>query len=154
MKTLLRNITTALLLGPVIILVHLTTLFVGKEQAVSSWGPRITSLAKSSLRFWVPEIESAKDFDSFSPRMKANFWLWRPFFDIAVVEDTNDAFKIKVSNCPACEVFALTGLSGLNPYLCQGDWAKAAENTDRWLFERKHQIGTGDCFCDHTYKRK
>jgi hypothetical protein len=30
----------------------------------------------------------------------------------------------------------------------------AEANQDKWLFERNHQIGTGDAFCDHTYKRK
>jgi hypothetical protein len=154
MINIIRNIVTALLFSPLIVLIHLTTLFVGKRKAVLYWGPLITSLAKRSLRFWVPAIGSAKDFDTFPSKMKANFWIWRPFFDISVAEETNDAFKINVHNCPICVVFNMTGLSDLNPYLCKGDWVKADENKDKWLFEREHQIGTGDTFCDHTYKRK
>jgi hypothetical protein len=46
------------------------------------------------------------------------------------------------------------GLSYLNPHICEGDWAKANENRKKWLFERTHQIGTGDSFCDPTYLRK
>jgi hypothetical protein len=154
MINLLRNIITALLLGPLLILIRLTALFLGKEKAVLYWGPFITSLAKRSLRFWTPEIETSSDFATFASKMKANFWLWRPFFDISVVEDTNDTLKIKVGHCPICEVFNMAGLPDLNPYFCQADWAKAEENRDKWMFEREHQIGTGDSFCDHTYKRK
>jgi hypothetical protein len=56
-------------------------------------------------------------------------------------------------NCPFCEVLNRTGLSDLSGYICEGDWAYARENKDKWLFERKFQIGTGDTICDHTYKR-
>ena len=33
------------------------------------------------------------------------------------------------------------------------DWAIARDNADKWKFERNYQIGTGDSYCDHTYKR-
>jgi hypothetical protein len=56
-------------------------------------------------------------------------------------------------NCPFCEVLAALGLSRLSPYVCQGDWAFAEENKNCWGFERDHQIGTGNRFCDHTYRR-
>jgi len=45
------------------------------------------------------------------------------------------------------------GMPELAPYICEGDWAKARSNSHKWGFERMHQIGTGDAFCDHTYKR-
>ena len=38
--------------------------------------------------------------------------------------------------------------------MCQADWEIAKDNRDKWTFERSYQIGTGDSFCDHTYKRK
>ncbi len=148
-----RNILTALLLCPLIVRIYGTVLFSGKRKAVLVWGPVVTSLAKKSLRFWVPEIQSAMDFDLFRAKMRSNLRYWRPFFAVRVVEDTKDTLRINISSCPVCAVFKVTGLADLNPYLCKGDWAKADENRDKWLFEREHQIGTGDRLCDHTYKR-
>ena len=126
----------------------------GKKKAISFWGPFMTSHAKQSLKFWVPKLENAKDFDNFRAKMKANLWLWSPFFDIQITEETNDTFKLHLGNCPFCEVLNNAGLSDLNPYVCEGDWVLARENKDKWIFDREHQIGTGDSFCDHTYKRK
>ena len=45
------------------------------------------------------------------------------------------------------------GLLEMKPFVCQGDWDAARVHADKWVFERAHQIGTGDAFCDHTYKR-
>ena len=154
MKNMIRNIAAAILLSPFLVTVYLTSIFAGKEKAIAFFGPFVTSLAKQSLRFWVPKIETANDFDRFPSRMKANFYLWRPFYDIELAEETDDTFKLNVRNCPFCEVLNNSGLSGLSPYVCKGDWQIADENKDKWIFERKHQIGTGDSFCDHTYKRK
>lgn len=154
MKKFIRNTIVALLFSPLIILVYLTSIFIGKNKAIISWGPFVTLLAKQSLRFWVPRIENAKEFDKFPSKMKANFWLWRPLYDFKLAEETNDTFKLNVWNCPFCEVLNMAGLPGMSPYVCKGDWDLANENKDKWIFEREHQIGTGDSFCDHTYKRK
>jgi predicted ArsR family transcriptional regulator len=86
--------------------------------------------------------------------MKANFWLWKPFYDFDIAEENKNIFKLHVWNCPFCECLNGFGLTGLSPYVCEGDWAIARDNIDKWDFERSHQIGTGDSFCDHTYKRK
>jgi len=153
MVKITRNILAALLLSPLVLRVYITVLRVGKRKALLHWGPIITTRAKRSLRFWVPEIEDAKDFDIFRSRMRSNLRYWRPFIAIRVTEDTADTFRIMVTNCPICAVFKTAGLGDLNPYVCKGDWVKADENKDKWLFEREHQIGTGDSFCDHTYRR-
>jgi len=154
MKKFIRNTIVALLFSPLIALIYLTSIFTGKDKAITLWGPFMTFLAKLFLRVWVPRIESASDFDNFPSKMKANFWLWRPLFDFQVEEETKDTFKLNLWNCPFCEVLNAAGLSGLSPHVCKGDWDVADENKDKWIFEREHQIGTGDSFCDHTYKRK
>ncbi|MDY6906077.1 MAG: hypothetical protein SWH61_15500 [Thermodesulfobacteriota bacterium] len=33
-------------------------------------------------------------------------------------------------------------------------WQAKHKNAEHWDFERNHQIGGGDAFCDHTYIRK
>lgn len=113
----------------------------------------MTSLAKRALKYWLPEIKSAAEFGDLIAGLKANFSFWQLFFDMNIAEETVDAFKINVRHCPICVVLNFTGLSDMSPYFCNGDWAKAEENKDKWTFERDHQIGTGDSFCDHTYKR-
>jgi hypothetical protein len=154
MTITIRNITIAFLFSPLIVLIYLTAIFIGKSKAITYWGRVGTFLAKHLLRFLVPEIENAGEFDKFKAKMKANFWLWRPLLGFRVAEETNDIFKFYVWNCPFCEVLNTVGLSDLSPHVCEGDWAKANENRNKWLFERTHQIGTGDSFCDHTYLRK
>ena len=85
--------------------------------------------------------------------MKKNFRLWKPLYEIEISEESNEVFKLHVSNCPFCEAFDRLGMSKLSPYVCEGDWAIARDNADKWQFKRKYQIGTGDSYCDHTYKR-
>ena len=74
--------------------------------------------------------------------------------DVVVEKEDRDVFKVHVFNCPFCEAFNALRMPELSPYVCEGDWEKARANKKKWDFERKHQIGTGDSFCDHTYKRK
>jgi hypothetical protein len=139
---------------PTVIKVYALAPLIGKEKAIGHCGPKVTALAKWSLRFWVPKLKDASEFDLFAARMKDRFWLWKLFYDIAVVQEDQNTFGLRVGNCPFCEAFNSFGLSALGPYLCQGDWEIAKENADKWRFKREHQIGTGDDFCDHTYLRK
>ena len=153
MKNIIRNIIIAVLLSPMILFVYLTAIFIGRQRAAALVGPALTSAAKRSLRYWVPRIYSPEDFDTFAPAMKSRFWLWKPLYDIGIEEETRDVFRIRVTNCPFCEVLIAAGLKELAPRMCEADWAVARDNSDKWSFDRKHQIGTGDAFCDHTYMR-
>ena len=154
MKKLFRSAVGCSIALPVVVLTHCLSLFGGRDSSVKTVGPYLTSLARQSLKFWVPKISDASQFHLFSPKMRANLKLWRPFFDVKVEEDTEDTFRVRVDNCPFCESFIRLGMPELAPYVCEGDWEKARRNAARWEFERTHQIGTGDDFCDHTYKRK
>jgi hypothetical protein len=153
-KQLFRNIVGFVVVIPTVLRVRLLATSVGKEKAIARLGPKMTAMAKWSLRFWVPALEDASEFDLFASKMKARFRLWEPFYDIKVVKEDQNTFKLCVENCPFCEALTRLGLPELGPYVCQGDWEIARENADKWGFERDHQIGTGDAFCDHTYLRK
>jgi hypothetical protein len=154
LKELGRQVIGLITVLPTAFKVWATTPFLGKERAVAYWGPGMTAMAKWSLRFWVPQIASAADFDLFQTKMKANFRLWRPLFDIHIEREDHHIFQLKVKNCPFCQALFRVGLPELAPYVCQGDWEKARDNADKWVFERNCQIGTGDSYCDHTYLRK
>ena len=154
MKKIFRYILGVIVVLPFTMATWVLSCFIGKQRAIEKIGPIATQVAKQTLKFWVPQISSPEDFDSFATKMKKKFWMWRLFYTIQIAEDTNDVFKLHVSNCPFCEILNSFGLSSLSAYVCDGDWAIARENADKWVFERNHQIGTGDIFCDHTYKRK
>lgn len=154
MKNIFRQGIGFLVGAPFILLTSLSSLFIGKERAVKLWGPLFTSYAKWIVKLTVPKIKNASEFDRFSSRLKARFRLWRPIYDYSVAYEDRDTLKMNFSNCPFCEVLRSIGLSELEPYVCQGDWAVAEDYADKWTFERQHQIGTGDSFCDHTYKRR
>lgn len=153
MKRMIRNTFTLIIFSPRILLIYLTALFIGKDRAIQASSAAVTHVAKKVVKLFIPEIASARDFDQLPTKMKSKMWIWRLLYDVKITEDTNDAFQIRLDNCPVCEVFSFAGLSKLNPFVCQGDWAFAAENRDKWTFDRKHQIGTGDSYCDHTYRR-
>lgn len=138
---------------PTICLVYVLALVGGKERAIRLIGPLVTGAAKASLRYWVPSIQDASQFDVFRRAIRSNIRRWRPLYDVSVVEDTCDIFKINVTNCPFCEVFQLVGLRDMNSYFCQADVKIAEENKGKWIFERTRTIGAGDLFCDHTYRR-
>lgn len=142
-----------MVVSPFVVASKFLSIFLGQEKALEVVGPRLTKSAKRALKFWVPKIDDAKDFDSFPEKMKKNFRLWEPLYDIKISDESKDVFKLHVSNCPFCEALNRLGMSKLSPYVCEGDWAIAQDNADKWKFERIYQIGTGDSYCDHTYKR-
>jgi hypothetical protein len=148
-----RYATGFLTVAPFIVATKLLTLVVGEDRAITTIGPLATSLAKLSLQLSMPKVQAQEDFGVFAAKMRRTLALWKPFFNVAITEHTGDLLKLKVLNCPFCEVLGALGLSRLSPYVCQGDWAFAEENKNRWGFEREHQIGTGDHFRDHTYRR-
>jgi hypothetical protein len=154
MKKILRQIIGFIVVSPFILLVYITAIFVGKEKAIKTWGSSATFVSKLAIKSFVPNIKNADEFDSFASGMKANFWFVKAVYDFDIAEDNKNIFKLHIWNCPFCECLNVFGLSGLEPYVCEGDWVVAKDNIDKWDFERKHQIGTGDSFCDHTYKRK
>jgi hypothetical protein len=153
-KKLFRQTIGILAVLPAALRVWVYSPFLGRDKAVARFGPSITAMAKFSLRFWIPKVATASDFSSLTSRMKSRLWLWKPFFDLSVVQDDSDTLKLKIENCPFCEAFCHLGLAEMAPYVCQGDWEIAADNADKWDFQRNYQIGTGDSFCDHTYLRR
>lgn len=154
MKKLFRRIAATAILAPGIAMTYALALFVGRKKAIELCGPLFTWASRPFARNWVPKMESAADFGSFSTKMKKGLWLWRPFFDFSVVKDTGDGVEMKVTYCPICDTLKTLGLSGATPFVCQADWEVAKENRDKWRFQRSHQLATGDAYCDHTYLRK
>jgi hypothetical protein len=153
MKHTMRQIIGLMFAVPYVLTIRFLSLFMEKENALQMIGQHLTSLAKRSLRYWVPYIKDSSEFDLLRSRMRKNLRFWSPFFDVSIVKDDSDTFGVKVFNCPFCEAFIKLGTPELAPYVCQGDWEKAKSNQKKWQFERSCQIGTGDSFCNHTYKR-
>jgi hypothetical protein len=141
------------IVAPFVVATKLLTPVVGAQRAVAIIGPLATALAKLSLKLSMPRIGAKEDFDRFALKMERTLMLWKPLFDVEIAERNEDLLKLRISNCPFCDVLSACGHSRLSPYVCQGDWAFAEANKERWAFHRSHQIGTGDRFCDHTYKR-
>ncbi len=153
MIKIFRYSVAFLIVGPFILFVQFARLFIGKQKAVQLCTPAVIGIAKFFLKLVVPRITRPEDFDMFRLKFKNNFWIWRPLFDFDVKEENDNLLKLNVWNCPFCELFRIVGLQEMNRHVCQGDWELAKENKGIWEFERQHEIGKGDGFCDHTYKR-
>ena len=153
MRKLLRRCVGLVIALPYGLAVWVSSLFIGKERAVAFWGPRVAASAKQLVVLTLPRLKNASEFDQFGPRPKINMRPWRPIYDFSVECVDRDTVQLLVSNCPFCEALDAMGLSEMNPFVCQGDWDAAGLHADKWVFERVHQIGTADAFCDHTYKR-
>lgn len=154
MKDVFRRVAALVAFGPFILAIYVTSLVVGRRKAVRFWGPIVTFTTRLSLYLLVPRIENASQFERFKEAYRSRLnWAWKPFFDVRVEQDDGDTLQLHVTDCPFCEVFIGAGLGEMGPYVCQADWDMAKCNIDRWSFERAHQIGTGDAFCDHTYRR-
>ena len=154
MKSIFRKIIGFSIAIPFTLMIYIFSAFLGKEEAIQLLGPFATRIAKLMLIFFVPRIKNAREFDLVPSKIKEKFWLWKPLFDYSISYEDSNIVKLYVSNCPFYEAFDKLGLREMGPYICQGDWEIAKEYFDRWDFERSHQIGTGDSFCDPTYKRK
>jgi hypothetical protein len=153
MKKTFRNICGSVFVLPFVISTKLLSVFLGQQRAIKIMGPIVTKTVKAIGWFWVPKINGPEDFDSFSEQMKKKIWIFKPLLDFKISEESKDVFKLQFTNCLICEALNNLGVPELNAYVCEGDWANARDNSDKWIFERNHQIGTGDSFCDHTYKR-
>ncbi len=116
--------------------------------------PIIVRIAKTFVRILVPYVDSADDFDKLKDIITRRAKWLRPFYDISIAENSSNILKLHVANCPFAELVILLGYIDIGPYVCSGDWEVAKDNINNWDFERKHQIGTGDSYCDHTYIRK
>ena len=140
---------------PFFLMFRILSVFIGPQRTVERLGPLVTRASKILGKiFMVPKIGSHAEFEAFTKRMERVIRFIKPLYDISIVHQDRDRIVLNYANCPLCEGFFLLGLRELAPYACQADWEIAKENADKWDFERKHQIGTGDEYCDHTYERK
>lgn len=154
MKKMLRGLTGFIVVYPFILCIKLLSVFSTREKAIAIMSPLIIKTAKRFVRILVPNVKSAADFDKLKNTiisMSSRLWL---FYDITFSVKSDDLLKLHVANCPFAEMAKRLGYADIGTYICHGDWEIAKDNIDKWDFERKHQIGTGDSFCDHTYKRK
>ena len=154
MKNVLRKTIGYSTAVPFYLMIKTVSLFAGRERAVEIVGPFATSLARFSLIFLLPGIKDPAEYGDFKAGMKKKFKFWKPLFDFEIAHEDEDTIELKIDNCPFCESIRQMGISELCPYVCQGDWEFAKDNSEKWTFERSHQIGTGDSYCNHTYKRK
>jgi hypothetical protein len=153
MRKLLRRCVGLAIALPYGLAVWVSSILVERERAVVFWGARVAAFAKRLVVLTLPRLENPAEFDQFGPRLQNNMRPWRAIYDFSVECVNRDTVQLLVSNCPFCEAFDAMGLSEMKPFVCQGDWDAARVHADKWVFERAHQIGTGDAFCDHTYKR-
>ena len=116
--------------------------------------PLIIRTAKLFVGFVVPNIKSAADFDKLTDTITKRLQALWILYDVTFPEKNKNILKLHVVNCPVVEMAGRLGYRDIGPIICQGDWEVAKDNCDKWDFERQHQIGAGDSYCDHTYKRR
>lgn len=154
MKEILRQFVGFIVIGPFILSIKILSLFMAREKAVATISPFLIKSAKMFVRILVPNVKNAAEFDKLKDTIinrARRLWL---FYDITIAETNDDFLKLHVANCPFAEMAVRLGYADIGPVMCQCDWEVAKDNIDRWDFDREHQIGTGDSFCDHAYKRK
>ena len=139
---------------PFIIANRVLTLFITKDKANKLCGQYLTLIAEFILKCTLPKIKSPSEFDIFKNKMKKNLRLWKPLVDFSIIDEDDNSIKLHIFHCPLSEILIKAGHPELAEYICQGDLKAAENNAQNWLFNREHQIGKGDTFCDHTYKRK
>jgi hypothetical protein len=154
MKRLVRNTITFVILSPVIFITYMCGIFIGKERAERLMGPVLRFFTVQVLKVLVPSIKGGDEFHLFTPKMRAKLVLWKPLWDVRVDYEDENTCRLYVSNCPFCEVLKGMRLPLLARSVCEADWVLAKKNAHKWMFERTCQIGTGDTYCDSTYKRK
>jgi len=154
MKEILRQFVGFIIIGPFLLSIKFLSLFTTREKAVAIIGPLLIKAAKMFVRILVPNVKNYAEFDKLKntiTKRARRLWL---FYDITIAEKNDHLLKLHVANCPFAEMAVRLGYADIGPVMCQCDWEVAKDNIDKWDFDRKHQIGTGDSYCDHTYKRK
>lgn len=153
MKKIIRNLTGFIVVAPFILSIKLLSIFSTRDKAIAIISPILIKTAKRFVRILIPYVSTASEFDNFKKIIKSRIPRLKIFYDIQFTESDN-LLKLHVANCPFPEIAKRLGYADLGPIMCHSDWEVAKDNLDKWDFERKHSIGEGYSFCDHTYKRK
>lgn len=155
MKVIFRRSVGMMIAVPFYLMVNIWSLFIGRQRAISFWGPvlrtTVTWMAEITL---VPKISSPEEFILFVSKMKRNLSFLRILYDVSIDHEDDKSLILNYHNCPHCQAFYSLGLPELGPYACDSDWDIAKKHAGLWEFEREYQIGTGDACCNHTYRKK
>ena len=138
---------------PLALITHVISPFIGKQKAVALLGPVATAYAKLLQQFFPPKIYKASEFELFKIRLKDRQRLWGLIYDYPIEHLDDNTVQLNIKNCPFAEAMFKLKVSEFGPYICQGDWEVAKDNSDKWLFERSCTIATGGKICDFTYKK-
>jgi hypothetical protein len=155
MKNILRLIVGFLYVSPFFILIYVSAVFIGRKKSIAFWGAvfnfMITKVVEILL---IPKIKTPDDFHIFSQKIKRNLLFIKPLYDVSINYSNSSKIVMRYNNCPHCQAFMILGLSEICPLICKSDWDIADKNSKLWDFDRTHQIGTGDKYCNHTYIKK
>lgn len=155
MISLFRKATGLAIAGPFYVLAKALSLLVGRRRAIELLGPFVTTLVRIMAEVsMIPKIRNPLEFSSFVEKLKRNVSNLRLLYDVSVEHEDRDTIVFNFKNCPHCEAFSSLGIPEFGPYACDSDWVIARKNADMWLFERSRQIGIGDRYCNHSYRRR
>ena len=150
---LLQNTLAFIILMPYLLQYVWVKTTMDKATADQIVGLKFTALAKGLLHKYMPIIQEPSDFDLFYPQALNTMKIFNLLWNFKIQSNQPDEVTLHVAHCPVMDILTLFRLTNLKPYVCQGDWEFANDNAHVWQFDRKHEIGKGDSFCDHTYKR-
>ena len=156
MKKMIRLSIGLIVVAPIASLTYLLSLAVGKHKAVKKLGFLVTICAKSLQQFFPPKINNASEFDIFKEKVKpqyAIYKIWSILYDYSVEYPDENSVLLLLRNCPFADALKIFKLDEIGPYMCQGDWEVAKDNSKKWKFERKGAIGKGCEVCDFKYIR-
>jgi hypothetical protein len=77
---------------------------------------------------------------------------WEPMLNMKVVEDTETAFELKVSECLVATVFRDANAADIGyAHVCWGDYAWAEGFNPKIKMVRDKTLMQGDKYCNHRY---
>lgn len=122
----------------------------GKEEAIEL----IKKLATEfNLERGQKQAQNSKDRSLKSyTRMFADPKSWEPMLNMEVVEDTETAFELKVSECLLAAVFRDANAADIGyAHVCWGDYAWAEGFNPKIKLVRDKTLMEGDKYCNHRY---
>lgn len=128
--------------------------FHGRKIALQISGRLLTKAAGLAMSTLVPKWTKGDSFADFKTKLKHNFGLAGPLYDLILHEESNERIEFRVRYCPVAEALRRMGFTELCRYSCAGDYVVAKKNLMHWDFERDCTIGTGGGYCNPAYCRK
>lgn len=124
---------------------------VDREDFIELLQKAASDSAAASARKWAESLPAA-DFDAWKRTMVEPDRFWEHVLTMEIVEDTETAFEVKITECLWAKTFRECDAADIGyATICHQDFASCQAFNPKIRMIRTKTLMQGDAFCDHRW---